>query len=85
MPTVLLEIGTEEMPASYIPPALTQLAELARREFTAERIAFAQVVSSGTPRRLVLSLQEVLPQQAASVRMVRGPAVDAAFRDCSCF
>ena len=79
MATVLLEIGTEEMPANYIPPALAQLAELARAQFGAERIAVEQVDTWGTPRRLALQLSGVALQQGASVREVRGPAVAEAF------
>jgi glycyl-tRNA synthetase beta chain len=79
MATVLLEIGTEEMPASYIPPALAQLAELGQAQLSAERIAVEQVQTWGTPRRLALYLSGVAPQQGTSVREVRGPAVEAAF------
>jgi glycyl-tRNA synthetase beta chain len=79
MATVLLEIGTEEMPASYIPPALTQLAELAQARMSAERVAVEQAQTWGTPRRLALHLSGVALQQEAGVREVRGPAVEAAF------
>jgi len=79
MATVLLEIGTEEMPASFIPPALVQLAELAQAQMNAERIAVEQVQTWGTPRRLALFLSGVAPRQEAGVREVRGPAVEAAF------
>jgi len=79
MATILLEIGTEEMPASYIPPALAQLAALAQAQFGAERIAVEQVDTWGTPRRLALYLSGVSLQQGASVREVRGPSVDEAF------
>jgi len=79
MATVLLEIGTEEMPASYIPPALAQLAALAQAQMKAERIAVEQVQTWGTPRRLALHLSGVAPRQETGVREVRGPTVEAAF------
>jgi len=79
MATVLLEIGTEELPASYIPPALAQLAERAQAQLKAERIIVEQVQTWGTPRRLALHLSGVALQQDASVREVHGPAVEEAF------
>ncbi|HOS44672.1 MAG TPA: glycine--tRNA ligase subunit beta, partial [Armatimonadota bacterium] len=79
MATVLLEIGTEEMPASYLPNALTQLGTLARTRLSAERIGVESVATWGTARRLALCLRGVAAQQAPTVREVRGPAVSVAF------
>lgn len=79
MATVLLEIGTEELPASYVPPALVQMADLARARLRDERIAVEDIHTWATPRRLALYLTGVAPQQMPAVREVRGPAVTAAF------
>ncbi|MHB9024348.1 MAG: glycine--tRNA ligase subunit beta [Armatimonadota bacterium] len=79
MATVVLEIGTEEMPAEYQSPALAQLAELARAQFQAERIAVEEIHAWGTPRRLTIFATGVAEQQESAVREVRGPAVSAAF------
>jgi glycyl-tRNA synthetase beta chain len=38
MDTLLLEIGTEEIPAGYIKPALRSLAATLQKEMTAARI-----------------------------------------------
>ncbi len=79
MATVLLEIGTEELPAGFMPGALTQLAALARARLQAERINVDAVQAWGTPRRLVLLLTDVAEQQMPAVREMRGPAVTTAF------
>ncbi len=79
MATVLLEIGTEEMPAGYLPPALAQLAALARARLAADRLAYEGVQTWGTPRRLALLLTGVAEHQAPMVREVRGPAIAEAF------
>ena len=79
MATVLFEIGTEELPAGYLPATLAQLGTLARAQCAAARIAFADLQVWGTPRRLVLYLTDVAEQQAPAVREVRGPAVQDAF------
>ncbi|HEX2949330.1 MAG TPA: glycine--tRNA ligase subunit beta, partial [Armatimonadota bacterium] len=79
MATVLLEIGVEEMPAGYLPPTLMQVAEIARARLSAERIAFEDLRTWGTPRRIVLYLTGIVERQAPAVREVRGPAVHDAF------
>lgn len=79
MATVLLEIGTEEMPAGVITPALAQLAELARARFAVDRLPFAAVQTWGTPRRLALLVSGVADHQTPAVREVRGPTVEEAF------
>ena len=79
MPTVLLEIGTEELPAGFMPPVLAQLADLARVQLQSGRIAFEELHCWGTPRRIVLYLTGVAEYQAPAIHEVRGPAVPAAF------
>ena len=60
---LLLEVGTEEIPAGFLPPALAQLAETARAELEANRIAFGKVETHGTPRRIVLVVRDVALSQ----------------------
>ena len=49
---VLLEIGTEELPAHYMPGALQQLKEAAAAQLTEAHIAYKDIRTMGTPRRL---------------------------------
>ena len=51
---LLLEIGTEEVPAHVMPGVLAQLKERAEKAFQENRIAFASVRTLGTPRRTAL-------------------------------
>lgn len=51
---LLLEIGTEEIPARFTPRALENLADLMKRELEALRVDFEEMRTLGTPRRLVL-------------------------------
>ncbi|HOS43597.1 MAG TPA: glycine--tRNA ligase subunit beta, partial [Armatimonadota bacterium] len=81
MATVLLEIGTEEMPAGYLPPALAQLAALASARLAVERITCDGIQTWATPRRLALLLTGVAERQAPETREVRGPAADEAFTE----
>lgn len=46
---LLLEIGTEEIPSRFIPPALSETAAIAEEEFRAERLVFEKMHTLGTP------------------------------------
>lgn len=76
---LLLEIGLEEVPAKFMPPALSQLAELAKSTLQEKRIGFVGVKTYGTPRRLVLHIEGLAPLQEDLAKEVRGPAKKAAF------
>lgn len=76
---LILEIGTEEIPAGFLPPALSELANLAREGLKGNRLAAGAVRTFGTPRRLVLWVQGVADRQPDAVEERVGPAVAAAF------
>ncbi len=76
---LLLEIGTEEIPAAFIPKALQDLSSMIRRAFAEERISFGQVQVFGTPRRLCLTVVEVAEKQEDQVIEKLGPARRVSF------
>ncbi len=76
---LLLEIGVEEIPSSYIPGALRDLAEGAKRLFQEHRILFSHVRTLGTPRRLTLYIEELEEVQQPLTRVVVGPSKGTAF------
>ena len=51
---ILLEIGTEEIPAHAMPNILSQLKTLAETAFKDSRINVGEVKTLGTPRRMAL-------------------------------
>ncbi|MBI5013908.1 MAG: glycine--tRNA ligase subunit beta [Deltaproteobacteria bacterium] len=75
----LLEVGTEEIPAGFLSPALGALASLAREGLEARRLAFGEVVTAGTPRRLVLLVRGLAKTQPDAVEEKVGPPASAAF------
>jgi len=77
--TLLLEIGTEEMPARFMLPALEQLRDLVAKTLTELRLQHGQIRTMGTPRRLVAIVSEVAETQTPIVREIRGPAKHIAF------
>lgn len=75
----LLEIGTEEIPARFIEPALKQLKQLAQKHFSEQRLNYQEVKTYATPRRLVLHVAGMDELQQSLTKEVKGPAKKAAF------
>lgn len=71
---LLLEIGTEEMPARYITGAAEQLKEKVEKWLNTERIAYEQVDVLETPRRLTILAKGVAEKQADRNEEAKGPA-----------
>lgn len=81
MSRLLLEIGTEAIPAGYLPPALAALRTAATDALSAARLPAGEVRVLGTPKRLVLEVEDLASGQPDRVREVTGPRADVAFRD----
>jgi len=79
MKELLLEIGTEEIPAGFIPQALVDLENLIRKELEVNRINFDGVKTLGTPRRLVLVIESISEKQRDEEIRKVGPSKQAAF------
>ena len=79
MKELLLEIGTEEIPAGFVRQALVDLEALARKELEAQRIDFEGIRTLGTPRRLVLMIQSLAEKQRDVELKKIGPSRRAAF------
>lgn len=79
---LLLEIGTEEIPARFIPPALEEMAGAFGKLMEQERIAVGEILTWGTPRRLALVARDLAASQAEVTEEIIGPpkavAMDAA-------
>jgi glycyl-tRNA synthetase beta chain len=76
---LLLEIGTEELPATYIEPALEQMEALSKKLFSEEGIPFEEMKTYATPRRLILFMREVAGKQDDLIVEVLGPSRKTAF------
>ncbi|OPY18914.1 MAG: Glycine--tRNA ligase beta subunit [Syntrophus sp. PtaB.Bin075] len=76
---LLLEIGTEEIPAAFLPKALQDMSSMIRKALTEARIPFGQVHTFGTPRRLCLAVADVAEKQEDQVIEKLGPARRVSF------
>ncbi|MGR3302508.1 MAG: glycine--tRNA ligase subunit beta [Candidatus Scalindua sp.] len=79
MSNLLLEIGTEEIPAGYIEPALKQMEELFAEQVKKNRLSFDSIHTTGTPRRLVLFASGLPQRQEDIIQEVKGPSAKVAF------
>ena len=81
MEKLLFEIGTEEIPAKFMPGILAQLKELAEEKMDELRIPYEAVRVFGTPRRMTFIADGVAEHQADSTVEAKGPSVQIAFKD----
>ena len=76
---LLFEIGVEELPGGYVPPALEQLERAARDVFAGVRLGVGDLCTYGTPRRLTLFVKDLADRQADFDEEAMGPAVKVAY------
>jgi len=79
MADLLFEIGAEEIPAGFVPPALRQLEEDLAKALDAARLAHGEVKAVGTPRRLAVWARDVAKRQTDAKTEALGPPVAHAF------
>ncbi len=74
-----LEIGTEEIPTSYIEPALEAMRNLVTNYLDDQRIEHGEAIIAGTPRRLSLAVRDVAEKQEGRTVEIIGPPKSIAF------
>ncbi len=79
--SLLLEIGTEELPSSFVDAALAALPKITAEELAKARLKHGAVRALGTPRRLAVSVADVATSQLDLDEEVIGPPEQAAYRD----
>ena len=77
--TLVLELGTEELPADDVPACEAQLRKVVIEALDANRIEHGEVSTVATPRRTAVIVRDVAPSQRSLDEMVKGPAAKAAF------
>ena len=74
-----LEIGTEEIPAGFIPRAMAEMEAMITRELTNARLSHTTVRTVATPRRLALVVKDIPAVQPDAEITATGPSKKAAF------
>ncbi len=75
----LLEIGTEELPAGDLDSALAQIKGMVPGWLKKLRLEHGEVHVLGTPRRLVLFVEDLASRQTELEQVVKGPPAERAF------
>ncbi|MBC7173284.1 MAG: glycine--tRNA ligase subunit beta, partial [Polyangiaceae bacterium] len=79
---LLIEIGVEELPASFLSHALEVMRSTSERLLADARLDTAGAPRVlGTPRRLALLIPGVAERQRDREETVMGPPYDVAFKD----
>ncbi|MBI4833780.1 MAG: glycine--tRNA ligase subunit beta [Planctomycetes bacterium] len=81
MPNLLLEIGTEEIPAGYLTPALAQMEQSFKALLEESRLACGKIYTTGTPRRMVLFAAGLPLSQTSFSKEILGPKIAIAFKE----
>ncbi|MBI2834951.1 MAG: glycine--tRNA ligase subunit beta [Acidobacteria bacterium] len=78
---LLLEIGCEELPASWLASLTEQIGEHIGERLKETRLAVASPIETfSTPRRLTVRIARVADRQSEFEETITGPPVSAAFR-----
>lgn len=77
--SLLLEIGTEEIPARFMAPVLVQLKDLAEKTLAEERLDYKEIKTYGTPRRITVLVEELAAHQREGLQEIKGPSRKAAY------
>jgi glycyl-tRNA synthetase beta chain len=81
MPNFLLEVGTEELPASFVANAIEQWRDLLPQSLTAQSLTSKSIAVYGTPRRLAVLIKGLPARQPDREEEIKGPPAQAAFKD----
>ena len=81
MPQFVLEIGTEEMPARFVPALSRELAALFAGRLKRERLEYAALHTFATPRRITAVVEELAAMQPREEEEAVGPPSRIAYAE----
>ncbi|MBD1810299.1 glycine--tRNA ligase subunit beta [Microcoleus vaginatus DQ-U2] len=81
MPNFLLELGTEELPASFVASSAQQWQRLVPATLAEESLTNDSINVYATPRRLAVLVKGLPVQQLDREEEVKGPPASSAFKD----
>ncbi|MUL35960.1 glycine--tRNA ligase subunit beta [Gloeocapsopsis dulcis] len=81
MPSFLLEVGTEELPAGFVEGAIQQWRSRIPQSLQEHSLSATSINVYGTPRRLAIVIQGLPDKQPDREEEIKGPPAQAAFKD----
>ena len=76
---LLFELGTEEIPARFLPATVSQMKKLAEEILAEKRLPYESLRVFATPRRLALLVYSMAEMQEDAVTEAKGPALSVAY------
>lgn len=77
--TFILEIGSEELPATFVPIGVNNLEKAMKTLLDKEGLAYESIEADGTPRRLTVKVSGLHFSTAATALEKKGPSLEQAF------
>ncbi|MEG3975481.1 glycine--tRNA ligase subunit beta [Microcoleus sp. herbarium8] len=81
MPNFLLELGTEELPASFVASSVRQWERLVPATLAEQSLTNESINVYATPRRLAVLIEGLPIKQSDREEEVKGPPASSAFKD----
>jgi len=78
---VLIEIGTEEIPAGYLKGAVASFKKGLTELFSSNKIPYSKISTFYTPRRLSLIVKNIAEKQEKVVNKIKGPPAALAYKN----
>ena len=75
----LLEIGSEQLPATFIPLGIKQLSQKFSSWLQQKNLSFSHIETYGTPQRLSILIYGLATRTKAQVQEKKGPPISTAF------
>ena len=76
---LLFEIGTEEIPARFMPKTINDAASYTAEELSGSHIEYGNIKVFATPRRITIFVSGLSESQQDSVETAKGPMKSQAF------
>ena len=78
---VLVEIGTEEIPAGYLEDAVCSFERDLKTLLLSSKISYSEIKTFYTPRRLAVIINNIAEKQGKVVTKIKGPPAALAYKD----
>ncbi len=78
---ILIEIGTEEIPAGYLEDAVSSFKRNLETLLISNKVNFSEIEMLYTPRRLSIIIKNIAEKQEKIVNKVKGPPAAFAYKD----
>jgi len=73
----VFEIGTEELPATFVPIGIEQISKAFKRLLSENDLSYSSLKTVGAPRRLAVIIEGLCTEKKESIIEKRGPSIES--------